>query len=67
MSGRVKDSFKEGEFQEFLETAQASVNTEWEASLCRDLIEKFEQWGDTCYISVKQLAILEGIIRRGAR
>ena len=49
------------DFEELLESAENNAKNGFEMDFTSDMRDKYDEYGDTCYVSEKQLALLESI------
>jgi hypothetical protein len=49
------------EFEDLLSLATDNAVTQWEQEFCSDLSDKYDQYGDQCFVSERQDEILRRI------
>lgn len=59
---KVTDLFPDlKDFEQLLSDAEGFATTEWEQEFCADLNQRYEQYGASMYLTVKQVEHLERI------
>ena len=58
---RVKDHMDNGAFRKLLNEAEREALTDWETKFVAEMIERFDEWGEDCFLSEPQLEALEKI------
>lgn len=49
------------DFDEILEQAEANADSDWEIEFTTDMRSRYNQYGDRCFVSEKQIEHLERI------
>jgi len=56
---RVRDVMSAEEYEDLLDSATSMAESDEAIKFCDDMHEKYNEWGDGCYLSSKQLNWLE--------
>ena len=60
-NSQVQELFKDGEFENLLESARMNASSDWEESFVADMKTRFDQYGKRMYISSSQREHIERI------